>query len=121
LLGQKLLDGKTGFADAWNFGPTDESIRTVAEVLDRLGTHWPELSWCVSSQQQPHEANLLYLDSSKTRHRLGWQPIWGMEETLRATADWYQFFYRDGSIISRAQLASYISAAQAEGLEWSNV
>jgi len=119
LLGQKLLEGKSGFAEAWNFGPADEGNRTVAHVLTRLSNHWPQLSWSASSQQPLHEATLLYLDSSKARQHLGWRPIWALDESLKATADWYRNFYESRKVISHAQLSSYISAARSAGLEWS--
>ncbi|MGH8555996.1 MAG: CDP-glucose 4,6-dehydratase, partial [Methylococcales bacterium] len=41
LLGQKLLECRQDFAEAWNFGPDPESNRTVAEVLAGLSKHWP--------------------------------------------------------------------------------
>jgi len=119
LLGQKLLEGKQSIAESWNFGPELDGNRTVEEVLMQLNTHWPELAWKVTSHPQPHEANLLYLDSSKARIRLGWQPVWTLDDTLTATADWYRDFSGAGKIISRKQLASYIFTAQTIGIEWS--
>src|SRR5690606_1047405 len=65
LLGQRLLEGKKEFAEAWNFGPAPEDNRTVAEVLAALQRFWPQLAWNVSAAPQPHEANLLYLDCAK--------------------------------------------------------
>ena len=44
-LGQRLLEGRREFADAWNFGSQPEANRTVKEVLTALQTHWPDLKW----------------------------------------------------------------------------
>lgn len=120
LLGQKLLEGQSDFAEAWNFGPEPEGNRTVAEVLGKLGRHWPELAWQVSKEPQPHEANLLYLDSAKSKARLDWRPIWRLDDTLAATAAWYRSFQSAGHADSRAQLAGYIAAAQAANVLWAN-
>ena len=77
MLGQRLLIGDSGFADAWNFGPSDDDTLTVCEVLDRLKMHWTGFDFIVESDtNQPHEAGLLKLDSSRARHKLGWGPVW---------------------------------------------
>lgn len=88
LLGQKLVEGTKNFDDAWNFGPERSGNRTVADVLNRLQVHWPEMQWQQAAAPQPHEANLLYLDSSKAHAKLGWQPLWNLDTTLEKTADW---------------------------------
>ncbi len=118
LLGQRLLEGQRELAEGWNFGPEAEGNRTVAEVLTLLHTHWPELAWQAASRPQPHEANLLCLDSTKAKIRLGWKPIWSLENAISATADWYRKFLATGRAESHAQLASYIAAACAAGVAW---
>lgn len=121
LLGQQLLECQRDKAEAWNFGPDSEGNRSVAEVLDGLHTHWPELHWNTSPVPQPHEANLLYLDSSKAKSKLGWQPIWNLDQTLAATSEWYRAYYANKYLLSREQLKEYIACAQAAGVAWSVV
>ena len=118
LLGQKLLAGQKEFGQAWNFGPEPDGNRTVAEVLSRMGEHWPELAWHTLAAPQPHEANLLYLDSAKARSRLGWQPVWALPQALAATAAWYRDHSVDGRVSSREQLAAYVVDAAAAGVAW---
>lgn len=119
LLGQRLLEGQRELAQGWNFGPEAEGNRTVAEVLTQLNTHWPELTWQTTAHPQPHEANLLYLDSTLAKTQLGWKPIWSLQDALIATADWYRTFLASGHTDSRAQLTRYIAAAHATGVKWS--
>lgn len=116
LLGQKLLEGQREFAEAWNFGPDAEDNRTVAEVLERLRAYWPELTWQVTPQPQPHEAALLHLDSNKARQRLGWLPAWGLAGGLYATARWYREFTETGALLSHQQLEEYLTATTATEL-----
>jgi len=118
LLGQRLLEGQKEFGQAWNFGPEPDGNRTVAEVLTRMQEHWPELAWHTTALPQPHEANLLYLDSAKARSRLGWQPVWALPEALAATAAWYRDHLASGRVSSREQLAAYVTAAAAAGVAW---
>lgn len=119
LLGQLLLEGKREFATAWNFGPAAEGNRSVAEVLSRLNEEWPALRWQRATAAHVHEAQLLYLDSTMVRSRLGWKPVWEFDKALSATARWYQSWAERSEVISWEQLADYVAAARAQGLEWS--
>ncbi len=118
LLGQKLLEGQSEFADAWNFGPEQVSNRTVSEVLTSIKSYWPQINWHQTTDAQPHEANLLYLDSSKAKKQLQWQSVWALEEGLAATAQWYSAFIEDKRILSRQQLITFVEAASDKGLSW---
>ncbi len=106
-LGEKLLEGRRDFAEAWNFGPDSQSAVTVAEVLHEMKRHWPELSYDLSTQKHPHEAGQLRLDSSKARERLAFKPVWTLSDTLAMTADWYRAFLDRGVVESRTQLDVY--------------
>ena len=117
-LGQQLMSGKKQFADAWNFGPEPEGNRTVAQVLEKLQDLWKGSAWHATDKQQPHEAKLLYLDSSKANHRLKWQPVWNFDISLAKTSDWYQAWLNDGRILSRKQLQEYVIAAKEARLAW---
>lgn len=117
LLGQRLLQGDQACAAAWNFGPSAQDNRTVEAVLHLMQAHWPELAWRVSDAAQPHEAGLLYLDSSLARARLGWQPAWQLGEALAATAAWYRE-QAGGTVPTCRQIDAYIAAAAAAGVHW---
>jgi CDP-glucose 4,6-dehydratase len=118
LLGQKLIEGDKNFDGAWNFGPERSGNRTVEDVLRRLQTRWPEMQWHQTAAHQPHEANLLYLDSAKAYAQLGWQPVWDLDTTLEKTANWYLAFQSSQRAISTLQLSQYIEAAQNAQVVW---
>ncbi len=118
LLGERLLAGDHSAASAWNFGPAAEDNRAVVDVLRGLQAHWPQLAWHLATAQQPHEANLLYLDCSKAKASLGWNPIWSLSESLEMTATWYQNYQRTGRVETEQQLHSYIEAAAKSGCAW---
>lgn len=121
LLGQKLIEGNKNFNGAWNFGPERSGNCTVEDVLNRLKTYWPEMQWHQSAVPQPHEANLLYLDSAKAHGQLGWESVWNLDTTLEKTADWYRNFFTNQTTISELQLAQYVEAAQKAQLGWASV
>jgi CDP-glucose 4,6-dehydratase len=118
LLGQRLLERQPGFAEAWNFGPDESGNQPVSAVLSRLTQSWGELRWHVTGAPQPHEASLLQLDSTKARTLLQWLPVWGLDEGLRQTANWYRAYGEKGDVISLQQLADYVAAAKAKNLSW---
>jgi CDP-glucose 4,6-dehydratase len=115
LLAQHLWDARE-FADGWNFGPPDTEVRTVGWIVNRITALWgPSLQWESDPDEQPHEAHVLRLDSSRARARLGWSPGWDLERGLRATVDWYRA-HRDGEdmrAFSLAQIRAYQSASSA--------
>ena len=118
LLGQRMLEERREFAEAWNFGPRSEANRTVAEILDSLQAHWPELKWERADGRQPHEATLLNLINQKANEKLDWRPIWGLDQALQATADWYRIFHEQGVTSTGKDLAAFVSDAHSAGASW---
>ena len=91
MLAEKLYSTGCEYAEAWNFGPTNEGNKAVGEVLDYLVAHWPShVSWVLDKREQPHEAQLLKLDISKARERLNWSPRWDLSTTLQKIIEWHE-------------------------------
>jgi CDP-glucose 4,6-dehydratase len=107
MLGKKLLEGQNEYASAWNFGPEQNANLTVSQVLTGLSEIWTDISWGVTKTSQPHEAGLLFLDSSKANNILEWKPILDFKQTLKMTADWYKEYQKTGNAISSQQLLQY--------------
>ena len=117
-LGQQLLAGNRDFAGAWNFGPSVDDNSSVATVLSMLQGYWPSLMWHRSEAEQPHEANLLFLDSSKARALLNWKSLWNLEQALAATANWFRHYLDTSETLTRQQLTSYADAAAERACSW---
>ncbi len=112
LLARSLVEHGAGFAGAWNFGPDPSGIVSVQRLVEQLARYWPEpVHWAMDEAEQPHEAGLLALDSSKARQRLGWLPRWTLEETLAKTLDWHLAWQRgqDMRQFSLEQIRAYQS------------
>ena len=91
ILAEKLF-GKDGasFSGAWNFGPVEESIKTVRWVVENVHKLLPNKNdWKISKQGNPHESSILKLDSSKARMGLGWRTKLSIENAIGWTVDWY--------------------------------
>jgi CDP-glucose 4,6-dehydratase len=79
---------------AWNFGPDENQLKTVAEVADIAGAAWgAEKSWENLIGNHPYEASLLMLNSVKARKELGWADKLTFEESVKWTTDWYKNVY----------------------------
>lgn len=43
--------------------------------------------------QAPHEIQKQYLNSGKAEEKLGWKPLYGFDQALKRTVDWYKDFF----------------------------
>ncbi|MCY1274696.1 CDP-glucose 4,6-dehydratase [compost metagenome] len=112
-LAQGLYEQGTAVAGAWNFGPADDDMCSVGEVVERLAARWPQAPGLRIEPSELHEAGLLRLDSSRARQLLGWQPRWSLDQCLQQTLDWHLAWQRgeDMRAVTLAQLAVYWSVA----------
>lgn len=76
--------------DTYNFGPDVSSKRTVKELVEEIGKS-SDLAYKTEGNNVEYgESCLLFVDSSKAHEFLGWKQIWGFEETIIRTVDWYK-------------------------------
>lgn len=108
LLGQKLMEGKSEFAEPWNFGPTIDSNKKVSEVLEVSKNSWNKVNFEIDDNEgHPHEAGLLMLDCSKAYHKLDWKAKWNFQTSVAKTIEWYKLFYERGEILTHQHLREY--------------
>jgi len=119
LIGEKLLKGNRNFAEAWNFGPTDEEAFSVKDVVEAVHKAWPKIKFRFEPKEKKHhEANLLKLDCSKAHFKLGWKGVWDAETTFQKITEWYKCFYENGDVLSEKQLNSFVSDASKLNMVW---
>jgi len=118
LLGQLLLDGDDGSAEAWNFGPDADGHRSVGEVVEAFASHWPGVRVEHDSAPHPHENPRLELDCRKAHERLSWRPVWSLAETVGRTARWYRTWHERGDLSTRIDLNAYVRDARLARLDW---
>lgn len=75
---------------AFNFGPAQESERTVGELVDECLRHWPGRWEDLSEPGAPHEATRLAVSIERSRAILGWRPNWDFPTAVAETIEWYR-------------------------------
>ncbi len=119
MLGQKLLEEKESFAEAWNFGPDQEGTITVKSVVEYSGKYWDKINYTLLNLDDiPHEAGLLKLDCSKANHKLNWKSVWNAEDTFRKTVEWYKNYYENGVISTESDLNEFLNTAVSKNIAW---
>jgi CDP-glucose 4,6-dehydratase len=121
LLGQRLLERRTEFAEAWNFGPDDDTAIDVEMVVKKFKEFWPQVRYVNAPDAGgPHETKTLKVDSTKARTRLGWQPVCDCSVAVERTARWYRRYYEAGKTSSQDDLQWYNEEARRRGYVWSD-
>lgn len=98
LLAENLYSGEVQYQNSFNFGPSLGSNKSVKETVQNIIKHWPGQFLLKNVKDQPHEAQLLFLNTDKSRSLLNWNPKWGYEYTLKITVNWYKKFFENQNI-----------------------
>ncbi|MCZ8512561.1 CDP-glucose 4,6-dehydratase [Paenibacillus filicis] len=119
-LGAQLTNDPKKYIGNWNFGPTNDAIISVKEVVTKILENFPAGEWeDVSSPNQPHEARLLNLDCSKAHFILNWKPSMSVEKCIKLTCDWYKEYTNENVYqLCKKQINSYTSCAVERNIAW---
>lgn len=90
ILAQEMYQSKE-HAQAYNFGPLEESTKSVKEVINLARDFFGggEVNY-EESINGPHEAEWLALDITKSINDIGFHPRWNLPETIEHTISWYK-------------------------------
>ena len=116
MLAARLIDTGKGFAGSWNFGSDREAAADVITLADLIVEKWNGNAPPYVVEQranEPPEAMVLRLDSTKSYVQLGWRPLLTLSQAVSMTVEWHLRYLRDpGSIrqFSEYQIAEYAAA-----------
>ena len=117
LLGERLLSGEKEFAGSWNFGPLEEEMIKVKEIISIAQSYWKEFPVEFSSSEL-HETGLLRLKCDKAVNELSWTPVLNNSEMFAFTFEWYKDFYESKKVSSEDQLSKYMQMAVKKAKSW---
>lgn len=109
-LAQALYEGKTQFAEGWNFGPDEADAKPVEWLVKKICQKWGQgASYKIDAGPHPHEANYLKLDCSKAKAYLQWFPRWNLDKALDKIIEWFLAYQqkRDMQEVSLQQIQEY--------------
>ena len=111
-LASKLFTDGNMFASSWNFGPDLQGTETVEALVEcLLKCHPLQVNLVEHNPDSVKEANLLMLDSSRSRQLLGWKPKWSFQSSVDETASWYMAFLSKSDLRSETleQIEKYLN------------
>jgi CDP-glucose 4,6-dehydratase len=108
------------YSDAWNFGPSHSNAVDVQTLTEKILQEWGSGTWKGVSQHKnaPHEARYLKLDTAKSMTRLGWKPVYDIDEAIQKTIVWYKQFYSGNEEMykfSQEQIQNYLQDTEIAG------
>jgi len=114
-LAERLWEGGPEFAQAWNFGPNDDSAKPVSWIVEHLTDFWGENArWELDASQHPFETPWQKLDCSRTKGLLKWSPRLDISTALEWIVEWWRGYQQkqDMRHLTQAQIARYESRKQ---------
>jgi len=110
LLAEKSYDEPELFSEGWNFGPDEDNMRTVNEIISSMSKYINISDIIEYVQSQYHETQILKLDINKAKTKLNWFPKWGFDKTIEMTASWYQEYLSGNNIdkLTSSQITEYL-------------
>ena len=113
LLAKKMWESPMEYCEGWNFGPEPEAVSTVWEVATELAACFGGGELVdMSDPQAFHEAQLLRLDITKAKTRLGWHPALNSKQAVALAADWYkQYRFEDVYRLCTKEIERYLEEA----------
>jgi CDP-glucose 4,6-dehydratase len=110
LLAERLFNNGLVHAGPWNFGPTEDGMKTVGWIVEELSHRLQRpVNWRAEPSSGFHEAGLLQLDSSKAKQNLGWKPRWSLTTALDYLIDWHHAYLADENMyeICKRHISEY--------------
>jgi CDP-glucose 4,6-dehydratase len=94
-LAVKMKEDPEVYSDAWNFGPSYSNAVDVQTLTEKVLEEWGSGTWKGRTQNEnaPHEASYLKLDIAKSITKLGWKPVYDIDEAIQKTIVWYKEYY----------------------------
>lgn len=112
ILAKKQFQEPKKYSEAWNFGPKNNSIKSVKEIVDYMISFWGSGKIKVNRKIKFYEQKNLQLDINKAKKRLKWNPTYSVKKAVQITTEWYlQVFRRkkDPFKVTNKQIVEYMN------------
>lgn len=111
------------FDESWNIGPLlSDAPQKIHTIVEKIIKKWGTGTWQdISDQKSFKESNLLLLNSQKAQSRLGWYPIFDIDNAISETIDWYKEYHDNPNEIesySKNCIERYVKKAIEMKIKW---
>lgn len=109
MLAEKLY-GDISFSGSWNFGPEIDELVTVKGITESvIKAYGRKYSFEIKENKEIHETNILLLDITKAKLKLGWKPKLNTKEAIELTVDWYKRYKNEECyLLAVEQINNYL-------------
>lgn len=100
------------YSESWNFSPNSRegiTVKKLVEELNKQNNDVVKINY-FSKKKKLHEDKYIFLSSSKSKKRLGWNNILSFNQMVTMTNDWYlEYTNKKHNIFnfSKAQLTNF--------------
>ena len=110
LLAQKMYEDPIQYGGTYNFGPYLKDVLTVGELTKKIAKRFNmEDKIKIQRNNTYHEADLLFLDITKSSFYLGFKPVLDINKTIDFTVEYYQNYKKENVFnLCRNQINEYI-------------
>ena len=110
LLAQKMYEDPIQYGGTYNFGPYLKDVLTVGELTKKIAKRFNmEDKIKIQRNNIYHEADLLFLDITKSSFYLGFKPVLDINKTIDFTVEYYQNYKKENVFnLCRNQINEYI-------------
>ncbi len=92
-LAAKLMQGEASYAQAWNFGPSEQQGVSVQSLVEKSIEYWGEGKWIQKGTSEGvREMNHLRLNWDRAAHLLSWRPLYSWTEAIGKTVEWFRLY-----------------------------
>lgn len=127
-LGVELDRNESLMGESFNFGPLQESPKSVINLLNDLSKYWKfqdsQIPYIITDNIPFHEAGLLKLNCEKAQSKLSWEATLSYKECIEFVGEWYKAYYssqKDMNTVTMNQISSYETIALKKGRVWSKL
>jgi len=103
-------------AGQYNVGPNDEDCVSTGQLVKIFSETWMKHSkqnfnYEILSNNGPHEAGFLKLDSSLLKSTFGWHPKWNVTMSINKTIEWMMAYLKKENIdeVMTKQIDEYLN------------
>lgn len=81
------------YCGSYNIGPDIENCVTVEKIMQTFCKYNENAEYIIQGDKKAnHEASLLFLDNTKIKQKLGFKPVFNIDESIKKIVEWFDAY-----------------------------